>query len=202
MSIQPDLRERRRRATQAEIEDAAIGLFERQGFDRTTVDEIAAAAGVSPSTFFRHFPTKEDTASGANRAFEAALTARRDAFGPGVPRLRDVEAVVADALEELVTARADVTARMVRVRRVVMGDAVLRGAMLRREVEQCERFVRLLSPSAGEVDPAVRMLAELVSSGLRITFDEWAARQGQDGGPGLVEVYRGTCSLLRTAVSD
>lgn len=38
----------------------ALELVERQGYDRTTVAEIAAAAGVSHMTFFRHFPTKED----------------------------------------------------------------------------------------------------------------------------------------------
>ncbi|MBR8639674.1 TetR family transcriptional regulator [Streptomyces tuirus] len=60
----PDLRERRRLATQADIEDAALDLFERQGYERTTVLEIAAAAGVSQSTFFRYFATKEDAALG------------------------------------------------------------------------------------------------------------------------------------------
>lgn len=45
--------------TRAALQDAALRLFERQGFDRTTVAEVAAAAGVSHMTFFRHFPTKE-----------------------------------------------------------------------------------------------------------------------------------------------
>ena len=57
VTAKPDLRERRRLATQAEIEDAALDLFERQGCERTTVLEIARAAGVSQSTFFRYFAT-------------------------------------------------------------------------------------------------------------------------------------------------
>src|SRR3954468_18995122 len=54
------LRERNRARTYAEIADAALDLFERQGYDATTVDQIATAAAVSPATFFRYFATKED----------------------------------------------------------------------------------------------------------------------------------------------
>ncbi len=61
----PDLRERRRRATRHEISLAALDLFEQRGVAATTVDEIAKAAGVSASTFFRHFKTKEESKLGA-----------------------------------------------------------------------------------------------------------------------------------------
>ena len=45
--------------TRARLQAVAMDLFVRQGFDATTVDQIAAAAGVSHMTFFRYFPTKE-----------------------------------------------------------------------------------------------------------------------------------------------
>lgn len=45
--------------TRARILDAALDLFERQGYDATTVNQIAEAAGVTPMTFFRHFATKD-----------------------------------------------------------------------------------------------------------------------------------------------
>ncbi len=48
----------RRDRTRARLEQAAFDLFERQGFDQTTVAQIAAAAEVAPMTFFRHFTTK------------------------------------------------------------------------------------------------------------------------------------------------
>ena len=53
------LRERRRSQTRAEIAEAAIDLFERQGVATTTVEDIAAAAGISPRTFYRLCGTKE-----------------------------------------------------------------------------------------------------------------------------------------------
>jgi AcrR family transcriptional regulator len=56
------LRERKKQRTRATLLDAAVELCERQGFEKTTVDQIAAIADVSPRTFSRYFATKDSIA--------------------------------------------------------------------------------------------------------------------------------------------
>jgi AcrR family transcriptional regulator len=54
------LRERKKAKTRAEIQRQALRLFRERGYGATTTSQIAEAAEVSESTFFRYFPTKED----------------------------------------------------------------------------------------------------------------------------------------------
>lgn len=76
----PTLRERTRRAVHAEITDTALRLFAEQGFDATTVDQIAKAAGISRRSFFHYFGSKEDVVLGdleaLGRRVRDALEAR------------------------------------------------------------------------------------------------------------------------------
>jgi len=54
------LRERKKQKTRDSIQRTALRLFEKQGYEETTIEQIAAAVEISPSTFFNYFPTKED----------------------------------------------------------------------------------------------------------------------------------------------
>lgn len=59
-TIPPEpLRQRKKRQNMAAVQAAALRLFAAQGYEATTVEQIADAADVSPSTFFRYFSTKE-----------------------------------------------------------------------------------------------------------------------------------------------
>ncbi len=61
----PGLRDRMRQAMRVEVGEVACRLFAERGFDKTTVDQIAAEAGLSRTSVFRYFGTKEDIALGS-----------------------------------------------------------------------------------------------------------------------------------------
>jgi AcrR family transcriptional regulator len=82
----PGLRNRMREAMRAEVVETAFRLFAEQGFEHTTVDQIAAAAGLSRTTFFRYFGTKEDVVlshlEGVGHQLSTALAGRPDTEDP------------------------------------------------------------------------------------------------------------------------
>jgi AcrR family transcriptional regulator len=87
------LRARKKERTREALEAAAFDLFERKGFDHTTVEEIAEACDVSRRTFFRYFSSKEDAFAGdhdAKTALFAGMLASRPAGEPPVESIRMV----------------------------------------------------------------------------------------------------------------
>lgn len=70
------LRERKKARTRASIRSHAMRLFHEQGYYETTVNQIAEAAEVSPSTFFRYFSTKEDVVFGDDAEVQLSETFR------------------------------------------------------------------------------------------------------------------------------
>ena len=90
MSIPSDLRSRKRLATREGISNAATRLFLERGFDKVTVDEIAAAADVGRMTVFNHFPRKEDMFFDRDEEVREVL---RDALRQRDPRISPIEAL-------------------------------------------------------------------------------------------------------------
>jgi AcrR family transcriptional regulator len=97
------LRERHRKRTAADLEEAALTLFSERGFDAVTIDDIAAAADVSRRTFFRYFASKEDVILSDHPKrldeLEAALD-RRPADEPALTALRHAIMSLVGSMEE------------------------------------------------------------------------------------------------------
>jgi AcrR family transcriptional regulator len=99
---EPGRREQRKDDTRRALEDAALRQFARDGYDATSVEAIAAEAGVSARTFFRYFAAKDDVFDMGSEARQAelrtAIQVRRDLSDADV--VREALIVVAGGFEE------------------------------------------------------------------------------------------------------
>ncbi|MFD0714062.1 TetR family transcriptional regulator [Paenibacillus sp. GCM10027626] len=147
------LRERKKAKTIAAVQQHALRLFRENGYQETTVEQIAEAAEISQSTFFRYFKTKEDVLIIDNYdpimieefkkqpAELSPLAAVRNALLAGVAYM---------SAEETKTARERIE--------VMMSIPELRAA------------------SANNMFATMNMIAEMVAERLGVTSDDWSVR--------------------------
>ncbi|GAA4979291.1 TetR/AcrR family transcriptional regulator [Kineococcus glutinatus] len=179
----PGLRERKKAATRRRIQEVALELFLRKGFEATTVAEVAAAAGVSHMTFFRNFPTKEAVVE--NDGYDpviAALIRARPAAEPAATALHN-------ALREGIAAvdGADRDTLLARTRLVLTTPA------LRAHVADSQRAtVRLFGDAlaertGGPVSYELRVVAAAALGAVTLALEAWVEGDGREGLPGLVD---------------
>jgi len=172
------LRERKKERTRRLLADVALDLFEARGFERATVDDIAAAADVSPRTFFRYFAAKDealfDRAADVQEQFRALL-ASRPADEPLLVALREIGiALLAGELVE--------EDRVRRVLALVHDEPALRS---RYEALMAMIEADLTAWAAGRLgvppsDMRPRLLAAAVLAARRVAMDVWLESPGED----------------------
>src|SRR5262245_4738209 len=99
------LRERKKARTRAAIRTEAMRLFRERGYAATTVEQIAAAADISPATFFRYYPTKEDVV--LQDDLDVLLPEAVEAQPPSLGPIAAVRAAVSQALSPMGPAELD-----------------------------------------------------------------------------------------------
>lgn len=174
--------------TRARILHAALELFEAQGYRATTITQIAAAAGVTPMTFFRHFPTKDSVL--VTDPYDP-LIAEAIAVQPlDLPALERVRRGFLAALDAI-TPTEDATAR----RRValVAASPELRGAMVASTQATQDAIVdRLVAQGMDRLTAAVVTAACL--AGISAALLSWPA---MDSDVSLGTVVRQALEQLR-----
>ena len=170
------LRERKKARTREAIIDAALDLFESKGYDHTTVDDIAAAADVSPRTFFRYFESKLDlimARSGDKHTSLGPSIAARPA-GEGI-----LDAVRAVVREDLEAQLADPL--VVREFQVMLTTPSLRNLAREHFYEEEAEMVGAVAERLGldADDLTAQVAAGVIASALWITVNRWTA-EGTD----------------------
>jgi AcrR family transcriptional regulator len=144
----PGLRERKKAKTRAAIREAAMNLFDQRGYDSTTVEQIAEAAEVSPSTFFRYFPTKEDVV--LEDDWDAPMAAAVRSQPPEVP---PAEALMAGMRSVVATATPADWAAERRRQRLFYEVPELRARYLQQLTSAIDLFAGVLAERAGKSEP-------------------------------------------------
>jgi AcrR family transcriptional regulator len=174
----PDgLRERKKLATRQRISDLATRLFTERGFDRVTIDEVAAAANVSKMTVFNYFARKEDLLFDRDDEVPQLVRdalARRGRRSP----LAALQALAHDLIDTQYRL-AKVTPRVAGFWKVVSDSPALR-ARTRELNEELERDLgRMLAETIGArtLDPVARLIAAVLLGAWRVAFREALRRQ-------------------------
>ncbi|OHV06040.1 TetR family transcriptional regulator [Mycobacterium talmoniae] len=172
-----DWRAQKKAATRRSIQEHALRLFAAQGYEATTVEEIAAAAGVSHMTFFRYFPQKETVVEYDDYdPLLEQLVAARPADEP--PRVA-LHAALRAAFETiLATDRDTLLTRM----RLVMTTPALRSRLWVAVASTRDLFARALARRAGMAEPD---LALTVHAGAALAtnaaaLERWARSEDAD----------------------
>ncbi len=177
------LRERKKIKLRRAIQSAALRLFETQGYEHTTVEQIVEAAETSTTTFYRYFPTKEDVVldNDASPLFEATVGSR-PADEALTATIRSAMAAVVEAAE----ADRDLTlARM----RLVASVPALEARYAGEERRTIELLTGLLASRTGRpVDDYQLELVAFVLAGVLFTASRrWVAGQGAASLTALVD---------------
>lgn len=181
--IAPGLRERKKQRTRDALIRVALELFTTQGYERTTVDEIADAVDVSQRTFFRYFATKEDVAFAVQEMVEQrflrSLTERPPEEGP-FDALRNAVLggwdTIGEAIEEVVPVEL-----YLRTFHLIESTPALLAVHLRRSTEMEDTLARLIAEREGldvDEDPRPRIAVAAFGGVMRVTGQLWV--RGED----------------------
>ncbi len=168
-----DLRQRRHEATRQTLLDVAFALFKEHGFDGVTMEQVASAAGVSRSTAYRRFPTKEDVVLEVPRRW---LDAFDQAFAelPDTTTLPDAVRVASLAVAQHIDNNRDSVLSAYSVLAQVPAlqqSGVAMGAWLGRFMKLIDRFA--------DVDPGTAStIAGAYMGGIDAMMSHWASTGG------------------------
>jgi AcrR family transcriptional regulator len=186
MDLVSGLRERKKEKTRDALVASALGQFTHRGFDRVTVEEIAASCDVSPRTFFRYFASKEDVLFAESDARCAQLVHALAEQGAEASSFQALEAAMRMLVSEYAEQHDVLRAR----HRIVTGTPSLRTrATERQQGWETSIFDELRSSGRAHDlnDFDLRLLVAGTVTALRIAVEAWIAGDGSEDLGGLLD---------------
>jgi AcrR family transcriptional regulator len=138
------LRERKKLKTRASIQTEAMRLFLEKGYEATTIEEIAAAVEISPSTFFNYFPSKEEVVM--EDELDPLILAAFDAQPPGVGPVAALRNAMRIVFTDLTPEQDAVLRQRIRL---MSSEPELRATMLNQFAHLVDQIAELLATRVG-----------------------------------------------------
>jgi AcrR family transcriptional regulator len=190
------LRERKRTRTRLMIQTEALRLFDEKGYADTTVEAIADAAAISPRTFFRYFPTKEDVVLWDE--FDPVAMDLLASVPDGMPLAETFRAVIRETLNGLY--RQDPGRLLTRIR-LIYTVPELRARFLDEQVGGVEMLVELFGgrrASRAELI-RVRVVGSALLAAVSVALEVW---QSDDGKSDLLALLDQATDALAASMSE
>jgi AcrR family transcriptional regulator len=167
------LRERQRNALRTDIQQVALRLFAAHGFDNVTTEAIAEEVGISPSTFFRHVPSKEYLLLGATQRGRAKIVANFHARPPDEDIAESIAAAILARTAQFVN--DDETLELWR-RAMASAPAELRRASVLNR-EDCDELIRAvasrLDKRGRDADMRAGVLVRAAVAAVEYAYEWW-----------------------------
>ena len=188
-----DWRARKKAATKQSIQEHALRLFNEKSYDATTVEEIAAAAGVSEMTFFRYFPRKEAVVE--YDEYDPMLEQLIAARPPHEPPLVALHGAIRAGLEAILT--TDREALLIRTRLVLRNPALRSRNVIAQDTTR-DLFARALARRAGLSAPDLVSTAQASAAlgAIAPAVTAWA-----EGDEDLIALVEAAFAALAAGVS-
>ncbi|MFC5065613.1 TetR/AcrR family transcriptional regulator [Actinomycetospora atypica] len=177
-TVVPGLRERKKLATRLAVREAALRLVARDGLDRVTVDQIAAAADIAPRTFRHYFSCKEEAVVAAARDGAVALVDRFRAR----PRAESVLRALGEAVVTVMAVEDGATADHLTVLRLIRTTPALLPWQLAVLVEAESSLAAAIADRVGDsaTDRYPSVCAAAAVAAMRLGLDRWLDRPDGD----------------------
>ncbi|GGK97866.1 TetR family transcriptional regulator [Mangrovihabitans endophyticus] len=176
------LRERKKAETRRSLQEHALRLFAEKGYDATTVEEIAAAAGVSHMTFFRYFPSKPAVVE--NDDYDPMLAAAIRSRPPDEAPLTAIRHALVAALRAMPAGElSTVLARS----RLIVREPTLRARQSEAQRATRQMFAESLAGRGALSDFERQVVAGAALAALTMAIEEWVRVDGRQELADLVE---------------
>jgi AcrR family transcriptional regulator len=181
------LRERKKRLAQATIEETALRLFQQQGYEQTSIQDIADAVMMSSRTFFRYFASKEEVLFGPMRA----VLSEGIRFLQRVAPTESPHAALRATFVYLASLYQQQRARFLIRYQVAMQTPSIASlylyALMETEPAMCEALCSHLQAATNRHE--IRFLVAIYMAALRLALEEWLEQEAQGDPVSLLREY-------------